>query len=108
LRAVLVGRLGGQYASHVTRFRMNQGSDALAIELTDVGGRQDELLEAFGECQSGHCTCPTDEYGKVAEMDVVATDDTVSLRLEPKPGEQFDTDDISACLDHTIAKVSRG
>ena len=41
-----------------------------AIELTEVAGRQAELLEAFGECQEGRCWCPTGEYLKVAAMDV--------------------------------------
>lgn len=88
----------------MTRYRMEKGDDALAIELTEVRGRQDELIQASMDCQSGRCSCPTDEYRKVAGMDVVATDDAIRLRLEPRPGEQFDTEHIATCLDHTIAK----
>jgi hypothetical protein len=40
------------------------------IELTEVGGQQDDLLAAFAECQSGRCSCPTEEYQKVASMEV--------------------------------------
>ena len=90
----------------MTRYRMEDGEDALAIELTEVCGRQDELMQAFMDCQSGRCSCPTDEYRKVAGMDVAATEDAIRLRLEPKPGAQFDTAEIATCLDHTIAKVS--
>lgn len=53
----------------------------------------------------GHCTCPTDEYQKVAGMQVTEAADEVVLHLQAKPGTRFDMTEISACLDHTIAKV---
>lgn len=88
-------------------YRIEQERTGIVIEVTGVAEHQEEVLKAFGGCQSGHCTCPTEEYRKVAGMDVVSTDEEITLRLEAKPGERFDTDEISACLDHTLSKVER-
>ena len=88
-------------------YRIEQHHTGIVIEVTGVAGHQEELLEAFGECQSGHCTCPTEEYRKVVSMDIVSADEEITLRLEAKPGERFDTDEISTCLDHTLSKVER-
>ena len=89
----------------MARYRVQDLPQGLAIQVTEVAGRQRQLLEAFQECQSGHCTCPTDEYQKVAGMQVTEAADEVVLHLQAKPGTRFDMAEISACLDHTIAKV---
>jgi hypothetical protein len=89
----------------MARYRVEDQPEGVAIQVTEVAGRQRQLLEAFQECQSGHCTCPTDEYQKVAGMQLTAGADEVVLRLQAKPGTRFVTTEISSCLDHTIAKV---
>jgi hypothetical protein len=89
----------------MARYRVEDQPQGVAIQVTEVAGRQQQLLEAFQECQSGHCTCPTDEYQKVAGMQVTAGAVEVVLRLQAKPGTRFVTTEISSCLDHTIAKV---
>jgi len=91
----------------VARYRMRKGRSGVSIELTDVAGQERELLEAFGECREGRCSCPTDEYLKVASMDVQSHDDRIDIRLEPKPGEDLDTSEIAACLDHTVDSSRR-
>lgn len=42
----------------------------MTIEVTEVAGIEDRLLQAFGECQAGQCSCRTDEYQKLASMEV--------------------------------------
>ena len=74
--------------------------------MTEVAGAEDRLLEAFGECQAGQCSCPTDEYRKLASMKVEQTDNGIRLRLEARPGEKFDTSEIAACLDYTTAQAA--
>jgi hypothetical protein len=90
------------------RHRIRNDRSTVVIELTDVGSQQDALLTAFAECQSGRCTCPTDEYQKVASMQVQPDEDRVTLRLRPKPDTAFDTAQIAACLDHTVGNVTAG
>jgi hypothetical protein len=90
----------------VARYRVEEEESIVSIEVTTARGQQDQLLEAFGECQAGHCSCPTDEYQKLAAMDVEQSGDVIRLRLEAKPGEKFDTSEIAACLDYTTAKLT--
>lgn len=39
-------------------------------------------------------------------MEVASSDEEITLRLAAKPGERFDTTEISACLDHSLSKVN--
>ena len=88
------------------RHQIQNDGSTVVIELTDVGSQQDELLAAFAECQSGRCSCPTDEYEKVASMEVQPGEERVTLRLQPKPDTAFDSAQIAVCLDHTVDKVT--
>jgi hypothetical protein len=88
----------------MTKYTISATGPTVSIELTEVAGRQAELLEAFGECQEGRCSCPTDEYLKVATMDVRPTGDRIAIRLEAKPGTSFDATEIAACLDYTVGE----
>jgi hypothetical protein len=75
----------------MARYRIDDEDPSVSIEVTDVAGQEQELLEAFGECQAGQCSCPTDEYQKLASMDVQHTRDAIRIRLEPKAGQVLDT-----------------
>ncbi len=91
----------------MARYRIDEKESIVSIEVGEVAGHQDQLVEAFGECQAGQCSCPTNEYDKLASMQVEQDEDRIRLRLEPKPGEKFDTSEIAACLDYTTAKVAQ-
>jgi len=95
--------MGGTMA----RYRIEQDRAAVVIELADVGGKQEELLEAFGECRAGRCSCPTNEYEKLGALDVEAGGEQITLRLRAKPGTAFDSSELVACLEHTVGKVDR-
>jgi hypothetical protein len=88
----------------MTKYTISANGSSIAIELTDVAGRQAELLEAFGECQEGRCSCPTDEYLKVATMEVQPAEDRIAIKLQARPGTILDTAEIAACLDYTVGK----
>ena len=45
------------------------------------------------------------EYQKLASMDIQQAGDVITLRLEAKPGETFDTSEIAACLDYTTKQL---
>jgi len=90
-----------------TSYRIEEDESGLSVELNGAAGKTDELLEAFGECKEGQCSCPTDEYKKLASMDVEQSGDVIRLRLEAKAGEKFDTSEIAACLDYTTPKLGR-
>jgi hypothetical protein len=93
----------------MARYQIKKTAEpTVAIEVVDLGGQHDRLLGAFASCQSGQCSCPTDEYRKLESMSVEAGEDDITLRLEPKQGESFDLSEIAACLDYTTAQVSGG
>ena len=89
----------------MTDYRIDATGATLAIQITGVGERQDELLQAFGECAEGRCSCPTDEYEKLASMDVQPGEDRIDIRLEAKPGTSLDASEIEACLDYTVGRA---
>lgn len=91
----------------MTRYRIHEQASAICVELTGAGGQEPELLRAFQECRSGHCTCPTSEYQKLASMQVQHDPEHITLRLQAKPGTRFNTSEIAACLDHTVSKLDR-
>ena len=86
----------------MARYEIREEASAVSIEVTGVGGQKDQLLEAFDDCRTGHCSCPTDQYDKLAAMQVDQGEDLIKLRLEPKPGTRFDTTEIEKCLDHNV------
>lgn len=89
----------------MTNYTINTDDSSVAIEISGVAGRQAELLEAFGQCQEGQCSCPTNEYEKVAAMEVEPTADRIAIRLQAKPGTSFDAAEIAACLDYTVGRT---
>lgn len=91
----------------MARYRIEETDSTVSIEVAEVGGQAELLLQAFGECQAGQCSCPTDEYQKLASMDIEQSGDAIKLRLQPKPGEEFNTSEIAACLDYTTGKLDK-
>ena len=91
----------------MTRYQVDQKESTVSIEVSDVSGKANRLMQAFGECQSGQCSCPTDEYAKLASMKVEQSGDGIRIQLEPKPGERLDIGEIAACLDYTTDKSAR-
>lgn len=91
----------------MARYEVEEKASTVSIEVSDVSGQEHQLLQAFGECQSGQCSCPTDEYAKLASMKVEQFGDRILIQLEPKPGERLDITEIAACLDYTTDKVGK-
>ncbi len=77
----------------------------IEIDITKVEDKKEELLEAFQECSEGRCTCPTQEYQKVAQLQVIEGDDEIQLAITAKEGEQIATAEIEKCLDHTKKRL---
>lgn len=91
----------------MAHYRIRESESAVSIELTEVAGNQEQLLGAFAACQAGQCSCPTDEYQKLAAVDIQQGAEEIRLELEPKPGEKFDLSEIAACLDYTTANATK-
>ncbi len=86
--------------------QITKNQNGLDIDIEDIEGKKEQLLEAFHECSEGTCTCPTDEYKKMESLHVIDSGDTIQLSLKTKEGEQIDTNEIEKCLDYTKQRVS--
>ena len=81
-------------------------TDGLTIEISEIQGKDKQLIEAFQECQEGRCSCPTNEYSKLESLEIKQTEGKINLRLSFKKGEVFDSAEIGKCLDYTEKKVT--
>lgn len=88
------------------RYRITEDARA-AVEIHVIADleHQPQLLESLAQCQSGNCSCPTDQYERLETMHVQADGENLRLRLVPRPGQRFDTAELRACLDYTAAQV---
>lgn len=91
----------------MARYQIKEDRAVVSVEVTEIGEQQEQLLEAFGACQSGQCACPTDEYEKLASLAIEETGDSIQLRLEPKADEHIDLAQIDACLRYTTLALSK-
>lgn len=88
------------------RYRIEADENRVDIEVSETGGKQEKLLEAFQRCREGRCACPTREYSKLESLAIETDEDTIRLKLKSKPGEIFDESELGKCLDYTRAKVT--
>lgn len=82
--------------------------DGISIHVAGTAGSEAQLLAAFQECQAGRCTCPTQEYEKLAALEIVQSGDTIDLKLVARDGAQFDPAEIERCLIHTERRINAG
>ena len=87
------------------KHEISKNAEGLDIKISGAEGKEQELLEAFRECQEGRCSCPTDEYRKLDALRIEATDAGISLRLKSKAGTQLDQAEIERCLEYTKKRV---
>ncbi len=87
--------------------QIKKTENGIQIDVTDLEGKQEQLLEAFNECSEGRCTCPTNEYQKVQKLDIAGSGDAIQLTITAKPEEQIDTAEIEKCLEYTKKQVSK-
>ncbi len=76
------------------------------IDISQVEDKKEKLLEAFQECSEGRCTCHTEEYKKVAALEIHDGDDAIQLSITAKPDEKIDKAEIEKCLEYTKKRVS--
>ena len=87
------------------KYKIESKEDELHIEVVGSEGKQQELLQAFGECQQGRCSCPSKEYSKLDALEIENDKDTIRLKLKAKADEVIDQAEISKCLEYTRSRV---
>ena len=87
------------------KYQISKKAQEVEIKVGGVEGQEQQLLDAFQECQEGRCTCPTQEYQKLDSLQVEQVNGEINLRLKPKKGAEFDQVEIERCLAHTAARI---
>ncbi|MDH5655948.1 MAG: hypothetical protein OEZ34_08570 [Spirochaetia bacterium] len=59
-----------------------------------------EVLASLQECSEGRCSCRTDEYKKLKNLEVQEDSDSgkISIKLTPSEGNTFNITEIQKCL----------
>ncbi len=89
------------------KFNVTQAASKLRIKIDDVGDKQTALMGALQECAEGRCTCPTQQYEKLQEINIQPTPTGVDVTLTPKPGESIDREAIDKCLEYTARQLEK-
>ena len=84
---------------------IEQTDQGLRISASVSPDKQKALLDEFGKCAAGACSCPSPQYQKLESMQVSSQDGAVTVDLKVKAGEVVDVADINACLDHTAKQI---
>ena len=87
--------------------KITTNKNGIDINITELDGKKEELLEAFQECSEGRCTCPTQEYEKMETLNIVNTEKIIQLSIKSKDNEVIDAKEIEKCLDYTRNKISK-
>ena len=79
------------------------------ITINEVNDDRDIILKNLQDCQEGNCTCPTNEYEKLAKIDITVKDESneIFVDLIPKTGKEISINEIEKCLDHTASKLPK-
>jgi hypothetical protein len=81
------------------------GDDEVTIDLVDTADRAPQVLEALQECQEGRCRCPTDQYERLAGMDIATRGGAMRVRLRPRAGVRLEMDALRLCLEYTVQRA---
>jgi len=87
--------------------KITRNKDGINIDITELNGEKERLLEAFQECSEGRCTCPTQEYEKVETLNIDGTDKIIQLSIKSKKNTVINTKEIEKCLEYTKDKVAK-
>ena len=81
----------------IMEIKSAQTGSSLVVNIDDVSDKT-AILETIQGCADGSCACSTDEYQKVASMEITPGSNSIQLNIEVKPGEIIDPNCISECL----------
>ena len=81
------------------RSRVKEVSEGLVVEIDDLADQRDTVLETFTACREGRCNCPTDEYQKLASLEIEEDGTRLKLHLQAKAGAKFEMSEVARCLE---------
>ena len=88
------------------KYTIKGKAEGLEIEIEQLGGGQQKVLESLQECAQGKCSCPTSQYEKLDAIRVSPAADSVSIELKAKSGETIEESEIQKCLEYTARRAA--
>lgn len=89
------------------KHKINETESGLDISINVTEDKKKKILEAFQDCQEGRCSCQTEEYKKLASLDVKHNDGNIELHLKSKDGTKLDKTEIDKCLKYTKMQAAK-
>jgi hypothetical protein len=83
-------------------YKIEKQGDELQIQISKIKENKERILEKFNQCKEGNCSCPTDQYTKVKDLDILNQDEKIIIKLKPRDNENFDEKEIEKCVEFTI------
>lgn len=87
------------------RYEVSEQGGDVEIRVQQAGEHTSQLLASLQDCQHGRCGCPTDQYDRLEDMTIHTDPDELTIRLRPREGQRFDTEELQSCLDYTITEA---
>ena len=79
------------------KIKSEQVGQSLIVNIDEIADKQ-AILDTIQGCADGNCACSTDEYQKVASIEILPGAKSIQLNIEVKAGEVIDPNCISECL----------
>lgn len=89
----------------MVNYKIENQNENLNIYITDIKKGKEKILEKFNQCKEGNCSCPTDQYAKIKDLDILNQDEKISIKLKPKVNENFNKKEIEECVNFTINDI---
>ena len=89
------------------KYNIDENENGLDISVDNIKDKKKELLQAFQECQEGHCSCPTEEFKKLESLHVEQADDAIKIHIKSRKEVKIDKAEINRCLDYTAERIEK-
>lgn len=88
--------------------KIHKEDDHVIINITQIDDDQDAILQNLHACKEGKCSCPTNEYEKLENLEITIDTDLQEIKvdLKPKKNQAFALNEIEKCLDHTASTLA--
>lgn len=85
------------------KYQVEKQGHNIRVQIDDVAGQEQVLLEAIRRCRQGAWACQSGECMNIGTMDERVAGGSVFLTLVPRPGVQIDLAGIEICLRYMLA-----
>ena len=92
-----------------TKSKVKKENSHVIVSIGEVDSDKDIILKNLQDCKDGNCSCPTNEYEKLENINIEVKDELneIQVDLKPKKGVDISINEIKKCLDHTESILAK-